>query len=113
MTAFASPTGNIVCVIAPDVAGCRALTTDWDLPPKPASCDTDWADDISVAMDKAEFRCASDAMPYDFQMQRRLAYGASIRAGDFVCRSSTAEMRCDNTRTRHGFTLSRSRYTLY
>jgi hypothetical protein len=40
---------------------------------------------------------------------RELRYGESVRRGRFRCRSRRSGMRCVNTRTGHGFALSRER----
>ena len=86
---------------------------EWDLPPRPTSCDTDWGPDVEVESSRtATFRCASDAVPYDFDGARRLAYEHAIRFGDMQCASSRSGVRCESLRTGHGCTVSRSTYEL-
>lgn len=113
-TAFASPSGNILCFITESIATCRTEQQDWTVPPRPADCDTDWGPDIEVASATATatFRCASDAIPYDWEAKRRLAYGHVIRFRNMQCQSARSGMRCDNSGTTHGFTISRSDYDL-
>jgi len=113
LRAFTSPTQNIYCVLDSDWASCRALRRTWKVPPRPATCDTDWGDDIEVVGPApATFRCSSDAAPYDWTAERQLQYGHAIRFGNMQCQSSEAAMRCDNLTTRHGFTISRDSYQL-
>lgn len=113
MTAFASPTGNILCVIDSGWASCVLREQDWDVPPKAADCDGDWGPDIEVrAAGAASFRCASDAAPYAWTTGKVLAYGRAIRAGNAECVSARSDMQCKNLRTGHGFTVSRSRFEL-
>jgi len=45
--------------------------------------------------------------------RNKLAYGESVRAGDFTCRSDKAAMRCENTESGHGFTLAIEQYHLF
>jgi hypothetical protein len=54
--------------------------------------------------------CASDAARGG---TRVLAYGHAIAVGDVRCDSATTGITCRNTRTRHGFTLSRAAYRLF
>ena len=113
LTAFASPTGNILCVIERDWASCTLQAKTWRVPPRPASCDTDYGPDLLVgASGKADFRCSSDAAPYDWDGGRTLAYGRAIRFGDMRCQSDQAGMLCESLATGHGFTVSRAAYSL-
>jgi hypothetical protein len=111
--AFTSPTQNIYCLLESTFASCRAETHTWKVPPRPASCDTDWGDDLEVdEAGPATFRCSSDAATYDWTAERQLAYGHAIRFGHMQCQSTEAGMRCDNLTTDHGFTVSRETYQL-
>ena len=113
LTAFVSPTCNILCVIDRDWASCVLRTTSWRVPPRPASCDTDYGPDLIVgASGKADFRCSSDAAPYDWNGDRPLAYGRALRFGDMRCQSDQTGMLCESLATGHGFTVSRASYTL-
>lgn len=42
-----------------------------------------------------------------------LAYGEAVRVGDAVCESRENGVECTVASTRHGFTMSRTRYTLF
>jgi hypothetical protein len=55
---------------------------------------------------RGHFICAGDTVLND---RRRLAYGSSIRRGRYLCTSRRSGMRCRNSRTGHGFKLSRQR----
>ena len=113
LTAFASPTANVLCTIATYGAACIVEAKEWEVSPKPASCDTDWGPDLQVTESgPASFRCGSDAEPYDRTAQRKLPYGRAIRMDQMQCESRRDGMRCDNLRTGHGFTVSRAGYTV-
>jgi hypothetical protein len=42
-----------------------------------------------------------------------LAYGRSLRAGDFVCDSTSTALRCSSVSSGHGFALSVQQYELF
>lgn len=111
-TTFASPSGNILCFLGEDIATCRVQRHDWKVPPRPADCNNDWGPDIEVTSDRATFRCASDAIPYDWTATHRLAYGHAIRFRQLQCESARAGMRCDYLGSGHGFTVSSTDYEL-
>jgi hypothetical protein len=104
---FHSPSGNIRCVIAAKIyTRCDITNRDWSPPPKPRSCEFDWGNTLEVGLrGKGKFGCVSDAI----DPGRVLSYGESIARGRFRCRSRRSGMRCVNTRTGHGFALSRER----
>lgn len=111
--AFASPTKNILCFLARDYASCRAQDSRWTGPPRPTSCDADWGPDIELGRTgRAGFRCASDAVPYDWGGAQVLLYGEALRFGNVQCASERDGVRCDRLDDDHGFTLSRSAYHL-
>jgi hypothetical protein len=104
---FHSPSNNIRCVIqATELARCDITERDWTPPPKPQSCPGDWANGLQIGRrGRGRFTCANDAVSGG----KALAYGQSIQRGRFRCRSRRTGMRCVNTRTHHGFRLSRER----
>ena len=113
--AFASPSGNILCFMSASYAfaSCRVEDSTWRPSPRPANCDGDWGPDIDVGPDRpANFRCATDAVPYDWKMRRRLAYGHDLRVGSLTCSSRTSGISCRDPRSQHGFTVNRAAYDL-
>ena len=61
LTSFRSPSSNIGCEMAADLARCDIKERAWAPPPKPAGCDLDWGQGIQVSgSDKAQFVCAGD-----------------------------------------------------
>jgi hypothetical protein len=102
---FHSPSGNIRCVIAATIyTRCDITQRDWRPPPKPRTCEFDWGNTLEVALHgRGRFGCVSDAV----EPGHVLRYGRSITRGRFRCRSRRTGMRCANTRTHHGFVLSR------
>ncbi|HEX6651883.1 MAG TPA: DUF6636 domain-containing protein [Thermoleophilaceae bacterium] len=104
---FHSPSGNIRCVIAAKIyTRCDITRRDWRPPPKPRTCEFDWGNTLEVGLrGRGRFGCVSDAI----DPGRVLSYGEAIQRGRFRCRSRRSGMRCVNTRTGHGFALSRER----
>ncbi|GID98535.1 hypothetical protein Adi01nite_79470 [Amorphoplanes digitatis] len=108
---FVSPSGNIGCRVDKDGARCDIVKRSWQPPPAPADCELDWAGGVSVfKAEKAAFTCAGDTM---MGAKETLKYGSAVRAGDFTCGSDPKAIRCENTATGHGFTLSVQQYTLF
>ena len=108
---FVSPSGNIGCYLDKSGARCDIVRKDWQPPPAPADCGLDWGFGVSVDQVKeATFTCAGDTV---LGGKEKLAYGTSLRAGDFTCSSATKAMRCENTKSGHGFTLAIEQYHLF
>ena len=104
---FASPSGNIGCIMTRAGVRCDIRERDWTPPPKPASCELDWGSGVSVGRHgRASIVCAGDTT---LGASRHLAYGDAERLGRFRCLSRRVGMRCVNRRNGHGFLLSRER----
>lgn len=109
---FSTPTRNIGCYVSQEAVGCGIYEYSWPLPSKPADCDADWAPGLSIARDGAvEFgHCASDTV---MGAERILPYGTEVRVSGFRCASEQRGVTCSHDATRHGFFLSRTRYTVF
>ena len=106
-----SPTGNVACMAAADWAGCDIIDRDWSPPPRPADCEFDYGQGISVAPgERAQFVSAGDTA---FGPDAILPYGESISAGALRCESTEAGITCRDLRTAHGFSISREAYQLF
>ena len=111
LTGFVSPSGNVSCMIDADWARCDIIDRDWSPPPRPADCEFDYGQGISLAPgEQAQFVCAGDTT---LESGSVLAYGSSISRGRFHCQSQEAGMRCTNKRNGHGFYLSKQQYKLF
>jgi hypothetical protein len=108
---FGSPSGNISCYLDRSGVRCDIVRREWKPPPAPDDCDLDWGAGLSVnRADEATFTCAGDTV---LGARDKLAYGRSLRAGDFTCSSGSKAMRCENTESGHGFTLAIEQYHLF
>lgn len=108
---FRSPSGNIGCYVDSKGARCDIEDRDFQVPSKPASCPLVWGQGVEVDTGRvAAFVCASDSTLNDGTV---LAYGTSIQVGDFECDSEQTGMSCRNTKTAHGFTLSKAAADLF
>ena len=104
---FASPSGNIGCVMNKQGVRCDAREHDWTAPPKPASCELDWGSGVFVGRHgRASIVCAGDTA---LGATRRLGYGDAEAVGRFRCVSKRVGMRCVNRRNDHGFLIARER----
>jgi hypothetical protein len=111
LTGFVSPTGNVSCMIDADWARCDIIDRDWSPPPRPADCEFDYGQGISLAPgEQAEFVCAGDTA---FGADEVLPYGQSITAGVLRCESADSGITCRDVRTGHGFSISRQAYRLF
>ena len=111
LSGFVSPTGNVSCMIDADLARCDIIDRDWSPPPRPADCEFDYGQGISLAPgEPAEFVCAGDTA---FGADEVLPYGDSITAGVLRCESAEAGITCRDTQTSHGFSISQQAYQLF
>jgi hypothetical protein len=86
LTGFISPSGNVACMIDPSWVRCDIIDNDWSPPPRPADCEFDYGQGISLAPGAtAEFVCAGDTA---FGPDEVLPYGSSIAAGVLECESA-------------------------
>jgi hypothetical protein len=107
---FQSPSGNISCAMNRQGARCEIAQKEWELP-KPRGCDLDWGSSISLGDGPAEATCAGDTVA--LPEAPVLAYGELSRKRPIECTSSRSGVRCQNTRTGHGFLISRQVYRLF
>lgn len=109
---FASPSGDISCMVTDDLLRCDIRDRDWSPPPRPADCPnfTNHGQGISIhPTGPANFECAGDTT---FGGGTPLPYGQFQAGGGMSCNSEPSGMRCSNS-DGHGFTLSRQAYTLF
>ena len=107
-----SPTGNIACQLTATAATCDIRERSYPDPPRPADCELDHGQMITVgARGEATFLCHGDTA-YD-PAAPALAYGERITNGVFTCHSSRSGMSCATAAGDHGFELSRAGYRLF
>jgi hypothetical protein len=111
LTGFVSPTGNVSCMIDADWARCDIIDRDWSPPARPADCEFDYGQGISLAPgEQAQFVCAGDTA---FGPDEVLPYGESITAGVLQCESADSGVTCRDSGTSHGFSISQQAYQLF
>jgi hypothetical protein len=91
-TGFRSPSGNVGCYLDVDYVRCDIADANWSPPPRPADCEFDYGQGITLAPGgSAEFVCAGDtALVPD---GTPLPYGESIAAGPLRCDSAESGSR--------------------
>lgn len=113
LTSFSSPDGNIGCLIDRESVRCDIAERDWKPPPKPADCDLDYGQGLTINAGGApELVCAGDTALNATTSGAPLPYGQSITAGLLRCETEKSGMRCRDTETGRGFKLSRQSYEL-
>ena len=107
---FLSPSQNIGCALSETAVRCDIKDRTWAPGPKPASCDLDFGQGVTVVgTSPASLTCAGDTVLVGDEV---LKYGSVVTRGDFECRSEQAAMRCRNVKSGHGFSLAREKFTL-
>jgi hypothetical protein len=110
-TSFTSPTGNVGCFIDATAVRCDIAERDWAPPPRPADCEFDYGQGISMSPgDPPAFVCAGDTT---LGGGDPLPYGHSVSAGSLRCDSTEAGMTCRDGNTGHGFTVARQGYQIF
>jgi hypothetical protein len=109
---FLTPSRNIACDLSASSVRCDIGRRDWATPSKPADCVLDYGNGLFIESDKPpQLACAGDSLLG--ATKEILEYGHALRAGDFLCDSESAALRCVNQRSGHGFTLSTMGYTMF
>ncbi|MED5815298.1 DUF6636 domain-containing protein [Mycolicibacterium sp. 050232] len=110
-TAFSSPSGNVGCHLDSSMARCDIRDRSWAPPLRPASCAFAYGQGMTLRPGRpAEFVCAGDTA---LGPGAELGYGDSITAGTLRCESADTGITCRDTKTRHGFAISRQAYHLF
>ena len=103
---FSAPSKNIACVFVDAQVRCDINKHDWPTPARPASCELDYGNGLSVGAGRADFTCAGDTVLSEPTAQV-LEYGQSVTVQDLTCTSQKEGVTCRNTVTGHGFTLAK------
>jgi hypothetical protein len=109
---FQTPSGNIACAMGGGFVRCDIQEHSWTAPPKPSFCDVDWGGGLEVGRkDPADYVCAGDTV---FSPENPvLQYGERQIKNRFRCTSKQKGVRCVNTKSGHGFFLSRDDVRLF
>ncbi|WP_231395906.1 DUF6636 domain-containing protein [Mycobacterium sp. URHD0025] len=111
LTGFTSPSGNVGCYLDASTARCDIRDRSWAPPLRPASCEFAYGQGVTLRRGRpAAFVCAGDSA---LGAGAELSYGDSITAGTLRCESADSGITCRDTKTRHGFALSRQAYHLF
>jgi hypothetical protein len=111
-TGFTTPSGNIAFLVLPDGARCDVLDKErGDTEPgRPPDCTLEFGDALEVSgTGRGGLVCHGDTV----FGSPTLPYGETIRVGDAECDSRENGVECRVPSTRHGFTMSRTRYTIF
>jgi hypothetical protein len=112
LASFATPAGDIGCMIALDgpSARCDVTEPEFEAPPAPADCQLDHGHAVVVdGEEPGSFLCAGDTVLGSDQV---LEDGERLRYGPFTCRHEDGAVDCAHT-SGHGFRVSTDDYELY
>ncbi|MCW2981240.1 MAG: hypothetical protein JWO14_2967 [Solirubrobacterales bacterium] len=108
---FYMPSHNIACALSPVRIRCDIRNKSWSPPPKPANCQLDWGNSISVgATGGPTILCAGDTLLTGHYTV--LPYGEIIARGKISCLSKSDGLTCIN-KQRDGFFLSFEELNLF
>lgn len=111
VSAFALPSGNVVCVLGEGSARCDIAAAGYDRADAPADCPTGWALAMQVVAGGSQALCAGDrSMP---ETTIALGYGESTRVGGFSCGVSPQGVACREDASGNGFWLRSEAYILF
>jgi hypothetical protein len=121
---FQTPSGNINCIgstTPSPFVDCLVRSAAWPYrPPKPASCDLDWAPtELALGHRKVTVgACRGDIGPLCANQSgdkcSTLGYGLSVTIGSIRCSSAVSGLTCKYTSApRTGFTVSRGGFSVF
>lgn len=108
---FRTPSKNIFCDLTGSLVRCDIVRKTWTPPPKPADCELDWGNGLTLEAGKVDVTCTGDSLVG--AATQTLEYGSALRAGDIQCESESSGLTCMSDKTGHGFTLAAARYALF
>jgi len=114
LDSFKTPSGNIGCSLAGNVARCDIKAKDWDPGARPAGCpsEVDFGQGVEVSNSgKGKIVCAGDTALDP--TAPTLAYGSNSTVGDYDCASRENGVTCINNGDGHGFFIAKDRYQLF
>ena len=107
---FTLPSKNIGCLVSAESARCDIKVKDWKPPAKPADCEQEWGNALTVTAEGASLSCVGDTVMGAAEI---LEYDKAVQVGEFVCISARAGARCSHAPSGRGFTLARGAYTTF
>jgi len=116
---FNTPSGNITCAIVdiepggPADVQCEAQQASFHIPPKPASCQNDWAGYFGFIEQREVTVGACVGGPEFGPTTQVLPYGSAIRQAGIGCRSESGFLACADLSTGHGFAVNRDTLKTY
>lgn len=112
---FQTPGGRVVCDIEASNASCELHTpTAWTVPAKPKDCNFDWLGGVDLTEPgPAHFGCWSGAPGLGASSIPTVSAGRVVVNGRIRCAILSNGVRCDDSRSRHGFVYTSAAYRLF
>lgn len=111
---FASPSGNIVCSIAPEGASCSIAELAKEGLVKDEDCQGTVGHIVRVGTDGAERPCVAGEPPGKApEATPELDYEDARSAFGYTCTSSRSGMICRHDESGHGFSIARAGSSLF
>lgn len=103
---FTSPGKGVTCQLTSEVARCMAPKAKF---PPPIACPGTMEVRVDTPAPVGAFACNDGPI----EAKKPLAFGDQVTRGAFMCRSFPAAMRCINTETQHGFSISAESFIVF
>ncbi|MEC3915490.1 hypothetical protein [Nocardia sp. CDC160] len=105
---FASPSGNIECLVTPTLAGCEISAHDYANPPGRDCPHSAYGDRLIMDSTGVQFPCHNDRLVGT--TPGVLDYGHRVTVGGYTCLSTVDYVECSGGG--HRFRLSRQSYSI-
>jgi hypothetical protein len=103
---------NLGCVLSATGVRCGIEHRDWTGPAQPKSCQSSWGNILALAAHGlAKFACGGGA-PVN-RSAKVIPAGWDTTVGNYTCQIRSFAVNCFNAKSRSGFTLSRTGYSIY
>jgi hypothetical protein len=104
--------GNLGCVLSGTGVRCGIEHRNWTGPAQPRSCQSSWGNTVALAAHgPARFACGGSA-PVN-RLAKVIPAGWDTTVGNYTCQIRSFGVNCFNAKSRSGFTLSRTGYSIY
>jgi hypothetical protein len=104
--------GDIACLLAAAGVRCEIQDRDWTAPIAPATCTAQWGSTIALGnIGGAKFACGG-ANPLTAG-GKVIPAGWDDTVGNYTCQIRSFGVDCFNAKSRRGFMISRTGYSIY
>jgi hypothetical protein len=104
--------GNVGCQLTSGTVRCAVAHRIWAAPVQPTTCSSTWGNTIALAATGLPLFACGGNSPID-PAAKVIPSGYDDTVGAVTCQVRSFGVNCFNTKSRSGFLLNRTGYTLY